>query len=273
MNRTSSSLIVVGLCVLGTLSCGSDPGPAPPQTPEELQREQPAAPQVPPQVLEAQFEAVERDPSDPEAHHRLALALYQAGRREEAIGHFEVLLQLKPAGQHLVELGVAYASVSRLEEAEATFRAALEETPGQPTILHHLANLARSRGDTAGAIELYRQALESDPGYLMARFHLAETQRQAQQFPEAYRSYEKVLELAPAPCSGDFDLLKQAFINLVLNGLHIDNCRILGARCAPVPECAKQLKALTGIVWACIGLTGYPRLQHVGIDISYALLK
>ena len=197
MNRTSGILTVIGLCVLGALSCGSDAELAPPQTPEETQREEPAAPQVSPQALAALFKALERDPSDPEAHHRLALALHQAGRREEAIGHFEVLVQLKPAGQHLAELGVAYASVSRLEEAEATFRRALEETPGQPTILHHLANLARNRGDIAGATELYRQALESDPDYLMARFHLAETQRRAQQFREAYRSYEQVLELEP----------------------------------------------------------------------------
>jgi len=192
MNKTMGMLIVVGLCVLGAVSCGSDANP-----PQEPQPGEAVAPQIPPQALQALFEAVERDPSDPEAHHRLALALHRAGRREEAIGHFEVLVQLKPAGQHLVELGVAYASVSRLEDAEATLRKALEETPGQPTILHHLANLARSRGATADAIELYQQALSGDPGYFMARFHLAETERQAQQFREAYRTYEKVLELEP----------------------------------------------------------------------------
>ena len=191
MNRTWSIVIVSGLCVLGALSCGSDPEPVPPAVPR------PAAPQVPPQALEAAFEAVERDPADPEAHRRLAIALHRSGRREEAIDHFEVLVQLKPAGQYLVELGVAYASVSRLEEAEAIFRRALDETPGQPTILHHLASLAGKRGDTAGAVELYQRALDSDPDYLMARFHLAETQWGTQQFREAYRNYEQVLELEP----------------------------------------------------------------------------
>ena len=138
-----------------------------------------------------------QDPADPQAHRRLAIALHRSGRREEAIDHFEVLVQLKPAGQHLIELGVAYTSVSRLEEAEATFRKALDETPGHPTILHHLASLARNQGDTASAAELYRQALDSDPDYLMARFHLAETQWLSQQFREAYRNYEQVLELEP----------------------------------------------------------------------------
>ncbi len=210
MNRTSGILIVTGLCVLGALACGSDPTP---QRPAPPQPREGAAPQPSPQVFEALFEAVERNPGDPDAHHRLALALHHAGRREESIGHFEVLVQLSTKGQHLVELGVAYASVARLEDAEATFRKALAETPDQPIVLHHLANLGRSREDTAGAIELYLQALEIDPDYLMARFHLAETQRLAQQLREAYRSYEQVLELEPKDAA-EFQTLNDALFQL-----------------------------------------------------------
>jgi tetratricopeptide (TPR) repeat protein len=194
MNKTWGLWIVIGLCVVGAVACGTDP----PQEPEPARPAEGGAPQLPPQLLEAMFAAVERDPSDLEAHHRLAIALHRVGRRDEAIGHFEAIVQLEPNAQHLLELGVAYASVSRTEDAEAVLRQALELTPDDPTIFHHLGNLSRRRGDTAGAIELYGQALEINPAYIMARFHLAETQRQAQQFREAYRSYEQVLSHEPA---------------------------------------------------------------------------
>jgi tetratricopeptide (TPR) repeat protein len=179
----------VGLLVLAALACGGDGEPAPAEPPVRT-----PAPASPLQQLE---DEVRRNPDNPESLHTLAVALHHAGRRDEALEHLEKLVQIKPDARHLIELGVAYASVSRPAEAEDAFNRALEKSIGHPVALHHLANLARTRGDTAGAISLYRQAVESDPEYLMAHFHLAEALRESRQLEEAYRSYERVVNLRP----------------------------------------------------------------------------
>jgi tetratricopeptide (TPR) repeat protein len=199
MNRTAAVRIAGSLCLLGCLSCGSDPGTTPSQAPGPSPTGQTGSPQPGPPApsLTDLFAAVERDPGNPEAHHGLAVGLHSAGRREESIAHFEVITQLTPEPRHLVELGVAYASVSRFEDAEATLERAIEAEPGQPVVLHHLGNLANRRGDSSGAIELYRQAIEAEPTYLMAQFHLAQTLKGANDLQEAYRAFERVLELEP----------------------------------------------------------------------------
>ncbi len=174
-------------------------------------------PALPPSIEE--FErAVEQGPDDPVARHDLAMALHQAGRREEALPHFEKLAELRPESIHLVELGVAYASLGRMEQAEDAFERALEPAPDDPIALHHLGNIARGRGNAAEAISLYRQALENDPAYLMVHFHLAEAQLQAGQIEEAYRSYEQVVRLQPKEpaelAAFDASLLRLATIDL-----------------------------------------------------------
>ena len=187
--------VVFGLCVLGALSCSGSSDGEPDAQPT------PASPQLGQAgggpSIEELFQGIERNPSDPDAHHRLALALHGAGRRDEAVTHFEILAELRPAQAHLVELGVAYASVNRPDDAEATFRRVLETAPEHPVVLHHLGNLARGRGDTNGAIELYRQAIKSEPNYLIAQFNLAETLRQAMKYEDAYRGYETVVGMEP----------------------------------------------------------------------------
>jgi tetratricopeptide (TPR) repeat protein len=141
--------------------------------------------------------AVEANPGDTQTLHALAVALHQNGRREEAVTRFEQLVELKPDTVHLIELGVAYSSVSRAEEAEAAFMRALESSPANPLTLYHLGNMAMSRGDTERAISMYRQAVQNDPEYLVVHFHLAVVLQQAGQFAEAYRSFEAVVALEP----------------------------------------------------------------------------
>lgn len=143
------------------------------------------------------YEDVERNPADPQAHHALAVALLQAGRTDEALAHFEKVVELEPDTRRLIELGAAYAQASRPDEAAAAFQRALESSPGHPIALHHLGKLAEARGDTEEAISFYHRALESDPDYLIGQFDLAEALRSAGRLKDAYRGYEKVVNLEP----------------------------------------------------------------------------
>jgi Flp pilus assembly protein TadD len=180
------------LVVLLALACGGES-----EAPDDKNASRapaPAAKPVPPQL----FEAVQRDPEDPQAHHALAIALRQAGRMSEALGHFEKVAELEPKTLHLIELGAAYVLLSRADDAEVAFERALESSPGHPIALHRLGKLAGTRGNTEEAISLYHRALESDPDYLIAHFDLAETLRSSGRNEDAYRGYEKVVNLEPA---------------------------------------------------------------------------
>jgi len=168
------------LVVLLALACGG-------------KSEAPDDARVPPSL----YEAVERNPEDPQAHRALAVALSKAGRMDEALGHLEKVVELEPDTLRLIELGAAYAVVSRPNDAATAFQRALESSPGHPVALHHLGKLAGARGDTEEAISLYRRALESDPDYLIAHFDLAETLRRVGRLEDAYRGYENVLNLEP----------------------------------------------------------------------------
>jgi len=207
------AVTAVGVAALLVLACGGEAPTEPTGSPGQPGGEMAQAPTLP-QLLET----VRSHPEDVQARHAVAIALHQAGRREEAIEHFEQVVALNPDTVHLIELGVAYASVSRGKEAENAFTRALESSPNHPIVLHHLGNLAEARGEKAEAISLYRQSVEHDPAYLIAQFHLAEALRASGQFADAYRGYEAVIQLEPTavPELEAFDtaLLRMAELDL-----------------------------------------------------------
>lgn len=143
------------------------------------------------------FQAVERAPDDPEARRQLAIALHDAHRRNEALEHFEKLAELSPTRRHLLDLALAYGSVTRIPEAIATYERILAGEPEDPVALHNLGNIALRRGDNDAAIDYYQRAIAADPDYLLAHYHLGEALERTERFEEAYRSYERALEMNP----------------------------------------------------------------------------
>jgi len=158
----------------------------------------PAVEPLPEIDIEPLRSAVDAAPDDPGARRSLAIALFQSRRRDEAVEQFEKALELERTPRGLLDLALAYASVSRLDEAENLYTELLERTPGDPIALHNMGNLAYKRGDLERAITLYGKAIESRPDYLLAHSHLAEAMLKAGMFREAYRMYEKILGLEPA---------------------------------------------------------------------------
>jgi tetratricopeptide (TPR) repeat protein len=195
---TGASILLVALAAGG---CADDPESRSGPGAGEVAAPAPGVEQVQPSIAsptpEQLIEAVRRDPDDPRARHALAVALYQAGRTDEALGHFERVAEIDPSALHLIELGAAYLSVARANDAETAFQGALGASPGHPIALHHLGNLAEARGDRVEAISLYRQAVENDPEYLIAHYHLAQALQQIGRLEDAYRSYENVVNLDP----------------------------------------------------------------------------
>lgn len=164
----------------------------------ELSEEEEEEP-IDPAELEALRSAVAANPNDPTEHRRLAIKLYGANLRNEAIPYFERAAELEPDVRALLDLALAYNSVSRIAEAESTYGRLLELSPGNPVALHNLGTMASKRGKVEQAIAYYEQSLASDPTYLMAQYHLANALERAERYEEAYLAFGKVWqEMEPA---------------------------------------------------------------------------
>jgi len=177
MLRNMVFAIVLGFC-LGLVSAQEGKAPADPR-------------------LDAMRAAVAADPENEELRRKLAIALHGASLREEAVEQFEWLAKKSPTPRSLLDLALGYSSVSRLDEAEATYAQLLQLSPNHAIALHNMGNIAYKRGETDTSIDLYRKAIAAEPGYLLAHAHLGDAYRQAELFQDAYRAYEKVLELEP----------------------------------------------------------------------------
>ncbi len=189
---------VLGVSVLSALLCACG-GSGAPETPRPS-TEPPGEPVVGPAAKEidpALRLEVERSPADPAARRSLAIALHDARRHQESIPHFEKLVELSPILRHLLDLALAYKSVSRVPEAVATYERILALEPENPIALHNLGNISLQRGDSEAAIVYYRRATEAKPDYLLAHYHMGEALARLERFEEAYRTYEKVLQLEP----------------------------------------------------------------------------
>ena len=170
-----------------------------------------------------------------DARIKLANALARAGRLDEAIDHYDQVLDRRPeevdlamkkatallnlrrveaARALLTELvdsrpgdAVAHVRLAELDEAAgrpdaalARYRAALalDMTDRQRARIHHgVAGYHQRRGETAQAIEELRAAAERDPTLVAARLDLAGLLGVTDRFSAAADEYRRVLAEAP----------------------------------------------------------------------------
>jgi len=94
-------------------------------------------------------------------------------------------------------LGLTYASLGLLAEAEDQFRRALDVSPARIDSLVHLAQLYEKRLRLEDAIELYQKALQVDPKYRNANFNLARLYFRMHQFTEALERLDVAIDVSP----------------------------------------------------------------------------
>jgi arylsulfatase A-like enzyme/Flp pilus assembly protein TadD len=186
----------------------------------------------PAQIVEMAEELVRRSPDTVGFRQRLAAALLDAGRTEEAVKAFEDVLQRDPdfALAHL-NLGRALARQGKRGKAAKQFREALRLDPelaeahvslgdlladrGQLDIaLGHLfeatrlqpdlpwgqfrlAELLMRREKPALAVERYREAVRLSPQNADFRYKMANALLQVGRRPEAIAEFREVVNLAP----------------------------------------------------------------------------
>jgi tetratricopeptide (TPR) repeat protein len=192
-------------CSGGSEQTGNDVASASPPTAETQPGAAHDARWNPPsdEALDREILALEQrlaqTPTDAEAHHRLGLALRQAQRRHDALDHFVAAAELAPAEErYRLDLGLAYSTIARLDEAAEIYRSLLDSTRLRPVALHNLGNVALRLEQLDEAIDLYRLAVQAKPDYLLAHYHLGLALQESGRPDEAYAAFEAVLRFPPS---------------------------------------------------------------------------
>ena len=107
-------------------------------------------------------------------HDRLGFALLCAGKTDEAIGHFNEAVKLRPDdGITRHNLGLAFFLAGRTNQALTELEFILSRTPDRVSTLSFVAFIFAKQGNFVGAIERYRKAIEIDSSCLSAKCELA----------------------------------------------------------------------------------------------------
>src|SRR5213593_3157864 len=106
-------------------------------------------------------------------HHNMGEAYRTAGKLEDAIACYRQALALKPdyAEAH-TNLGIALWDQGKVAEAIACYRQALALKPNYVEAHYNLGNALLDQGKLAGAIACFRQALALKPNYVDAHLSL-----------------------------------------------------------------------------------------------------
>ena len=140
-----------------------------------------------------------KQPGNARAHNNLGLALFRAGRDEEAIAHYRISLGIEPGDQGThSNLGNALDRVGRTREAITEYQAALRIQPDFAPALYNLAKALYHEGRTAEAIGAYQAVIKIQPDYADAYNGLGDALEGAPgRDSEAIDCYRRALRLKP----------------------------------------------------------------------------
>lgn len=143
-------------------------------------------------------DTVKKDSNSARAHFSLGIALFQTGKVQEAIGHYEQALRIQP--DYVVahyNLGVALVQQGRLQEATGHYEEALRLRPDYPEA-HNNLGIALVRQDRLEeATGQYEQALRLRPDNAEAHNNLGIALFRLGKVPEAMGHWERALEINP----------------------------------------------------------------------------
>ncbi|MGO9108736.1 MAG: tetratricopeptide repeat protein [Thermoguttaceae bacterium] len=137
-------------------------------------------------------------PQNADAWHLLGLVALQAGNYDLAVNQIQRAIRLKNgvAAFHS-NLGVAYQSMKKLDEATACFRRSIKLAPNQAEAHNNLANVLREQGKVQEAIASWRRAVAMMPNYIDAWSNLAIALRQLGSVEESIACLREVHRLKP----------------------------------------------------------------------------
>jgi tetratricopeptide (TPR) repeat protein len=186
-------------------------------------------------------DTVQKCLANPRAHHNFGVALESVGRIEEARGHYDQAVRIKPdyfearnnLGKLLLQpatlpeainqleqalrikpdfveahcnLGNALLQVGKVPEAISHLEQAVRLKPGLPVAQYNLGNAFLQAGRFNDAIRCYEQALRLQPNYVEAHCNLGNALIQAGRAQEAVGHYERAIRLRPELAEAHYNL-------------------------------------------------------------------
>jgi len=141
---------------------------------------------------------LETNPTSPDAHHVLGLALARRGEHERAVAEFEAALaSSRDSADVRVNLAASLVALGRWNAAERELRAALDIDPGHPEAHANLGLALAGAGRTAEAERHYRAALAANPDLAEAHNNLGSLLAREGRDAEAEAEFGEALRLAP----------------------------------------------------------------------------
>lgn len=144
--------------------------------------------------------AIQIQPDFAPARYNLGLALRESGQSAEAVEQLEAAVKLAPnRHESRAALGATLLLMdgSRLAEAVAQLSAALRLNPNSAETHYNLALAMIREGDLAGARRLLASAVRLAPANPAFHFYLAQILEQQGDFPAAVTQFQAALRLAP----------------------------------------------------------------------------
>ncbi|QYM80324.1 tetratricopeptide repeat protein [Horticoccus luteus] len=132
------------------------------------------------------------------AYNNRGLALFAAGRVDEALSDYRESLAINPTWMEANNnLGYTLAQTGHPAEAIPYYRKALAAKPDQPEVQNNLANALSDVGQLDEAVRLYEAVLARQPDHVNALNGLGVTLAMQGHLPEAVAKFEAALRVDP----------------------------------------------------------------------------
>jgi protein O-mannosyl-transferase len=110
--------------------------------------------------------------------NRFALALFQAGKKKEAVSAFETAVAMAPGSAHArLSLAWAYRQTGNPDAAAQQLRTILESQPSNAVARYHLGNILLAKGRIVEGRQELEKAVQIDPKFEAAKKALADIAR------------------------------------------------------------------------------------------------
>jgi tetratricopeptide (TPR) repeat protein len=152
------------------------------------------------------LQALAQDANHADACHLLGILRHEMGNRAEGERLVRHALTLRDDPLFHGNLGNMLKEMGRSQEAEASYRRALQLDPNAPGTHYNLAILCTAAGRKAEAVMCYRRALCCIPDFTEAHDNLGILMHEDKRLDEAEKCYRRALAIRP-----DF---VEAYVNL-----------------------------------------------------------
>ncbi len=154
---------------------------------------------------------VRAQPRSAKMRQCLGAAFMERGRPLEALPHFIAAVEISRANperpaRHLLELGVAYEALHRLDEAAAVYERILHDDPSYSDALWRLGVVRWAAGSRAEAVATWRRTLEIDPHHARALSDLGIAASASGDWAAAEQSWERAVAADPRLASAWYRL-------------------------------------------------------------------